>query len=307
MTLHLATQTINAIDKALQEDQGAKYRQFLGKVLPHIGDAYRPETELFRSHMGASGIAKECPRAIWYSFRWYTPSNHMGRMVRLFNRGHLEEGRMIALLLTIGCQIFQQDANGKQYTISGHEGHYGGSGDGVVIGLPELPAGEPALLEFKTHGNTSFQKLKKEGMRDSKLDHYVQMQTYMYKMKLSYGLYLAVNKNDDELYGEIVVLDPKVGETYETRAGNIIWMKTPPQKISKSPGSFGCVYCDHKPICHLGAPVKPNCRNCAHSYPAAGKQWGCTMHNIGLTKETQLVGCAQHTPIKDDPNAAPAA
>ena len=75
MTIYLATKTLNAIDETIQSDQGAKFRQCLQKVLPHIGDAYRGEAELFRSHMGASGIAKECGRAIWYGFRWFTPSN----------------------------------------------------------------------------------------------------------------------------------------------------------------------------------------------------------------------------------------
>ena len=34
----LATRTKQAIDEALERDQGAKFRTILGKVLPHIGD-----------------------------------------------------------------------------------------------------------------------------------------------------------------------------------------------------------------------------------------------------------------------------
>ena len=61
---------IDLIEQKLQEDQGAKYRENLGKVIAHIGDAYSPDNTPFRSHMGASLIGGECKRAVWYGFRW---------------------------------------------------------------------------------------------------------------------------------------------------------------------------------------------------------------------------------------------
>ena len=36
-----ATKTLKAIEESIAADQGAGYRQFLGKVIPHMGDAYR--------------------------------------------------------------------------------------------------------------------------------------------------------------------------------------------------------------------------------------------------------------------------
>ena len=307
MTIYLATKTLNAIEHAIQADQGAKFRYFLKLVMPHIGDAYRSETELFRSHMGASGIAKECARAIWYSFRWYTPSNFSGRMQRLFNRGHMEEGRFIAMLLTIGCQVFQQDASGKQFTISGSEGHFGGSGDGVILGLPDLPEGTYALSEFKTHSSTSFKKLLSEGMRGAKPEHYIQMQSYMRKMGLSYGFYLAVNKDNDELYGEIIVIDGETADTFAKRADNIIWMRQPPAKIAESPGAFKCKFCEHRPVCHLKEEPHRNCRTCAYSRPAEAKQWVCEVSGTTIDKQSQLTGCGHWTKIKDFGYEAPSA
>ena len=130
----LASKTIAKIDAMIKADQGASFRGWLGKVIPHMGDAYRTDEDGHRSHMGASLIGGECPRAIWYGFRWATKSNFEGRLLRLFNRGHLEEARFIAMLLMIGCEVYQQDAEGNQFRISHAEGHLGGSGDGVVIG-----------------------------------------------------------------------------------------------------------------------------------------------------------------------------
>lgn len=312
----LATKTLAAFEAAVMHDQGNAFRYWLGRVLPHMGDAYRQETDPFRSHMGASGIGKECARSIWYDFHWATQKRFSGRMLRLFNRGHLEEARFIALLLCIGCNVIQQDENGKQYRISSFGGHYGGSGDGMFDGCPDLPPGVRALSEFKTHNDKSFKKLLAEGVRGAKFEHYVQMQQYMRKMGLVVGVYFAVNKDNDEIYAEIVDLDIDVADRYEVRAIQIIQMQAvPPNKINESPGWFGCKFCDHRPVCHMGAPVEVNCRTCAHSIAKADGLWWCenperttrmlfpadraanpgmcddSEQDFSLSKQRQLKGC----------------
>lgn len=295
----LATKTLAAIESAIEADQGGAYRQHLGRVLPHIGDAYRGEEEGFRSHLGASAIGKECGRALWYTFHWYTKSRFGGRMLRLFNRGHLEEGRFIACLLTIGVQVFQQDEHGKQFKISDVGGHFGGSGDGVGIGIPDLPPGTPCLLEFKTHGDSSFTKLAQEGVRSAKFEHYVQMQMYMRKMGIAVALYGAVNKNDDTLHLEIVTLDTLIADPFIDRARVIIMSKDAPKKINPSAGWFGCRFCDHKPVCHLGAGPARNCRTCRYSEAVEDGTWVCNVPTqpdgggagLVLPKEIQLKGC----------------
>lgn len=264
-----------AFEDAVRYDQGNAFRYWLERVLPHMGDAYRQDTDLFRSHMGASGIGKECARAVWYDFRWATAKRFEGRMIRLFNRGHLEEARFIALLLTIGCNVIQQDENGKQFRISDFGGHYGGSGDGMADGIPDLPPGTRALTEFKTHNDKSFKKLKDVGVREAKFEHYVQMQQYMRKMGLVVGVYFAVNKNDDEIYAEIVTLDSELADKFTHRAIQIIPMQQPPEKLNQSAGWFGCKFCDHRPVCHLGAPPERNCRTCAHSVAKDDGKWWC--------------------------------
>lgn len=278
--------------------------------MPHLPDAYRGAEDGFRSHLGASVIGDECARAIWYGFRWATKPRFSGRMLRLFNRGHLEEGRMVALLLTIGVQVFQQDQKGNQFRISSFGGHFGGAGDGVGIGFPDLPPNLAALLEFKTHGDKSYQEVKKKGVRAAKLEHFVQMQCYMRKMNLTVGMYHAVNKNDDDIYIEIVTLDIEFADTYINRAHEIIMFRDPPKKISNSPGWLACSWCDHKPVCHLKVTPERNCRTCMHSMPREDGTWFCESSDrqiamtfgpkpgvsepgetFQLTKERQLKGC----------------
>ena len=295
-TVQKAVKTLKAIDDAIAADQGAAYRQHLQRVLPHIGDAYRGHDEPFRTHLGASVIGGECGRAIWYGFHWATMPKFKGRILRLFNRGHLEEGRFIAALLTIGVQIYQQDENGKQFRISDVGGHFGGSGDGVAIGIPDLPANTPCLLEFKTHNDKSFKKLTAEGVRGAKFEHYVQMQTYMRKMGLPVALYGAVNKNDDDLWFEIVTLDTAVADQFNDRARQIIFMKQAPAKLSESPGWFACSWCDHKPVCHMKAAPARNCRTCRNSEAREDGQWHCTLPGFeqAIPKELQLTGCSHY-------------
>lgn len=290
----LAEKTLQAIEEVVFKDQGASYRGWLGKVISHVGDAYRDTKEDFRSHLGASLIGRTCAREIWYGFRWATKPSFQGRMVRLFNRGHLEEARFIALLLSIGCTIYQQDENGKQFRISAEEGHFGGSGDGVVIGLPDLAPGTPALAEFKTHSDKSFKELSAKGVKTAKFEHYIQMQVYMRKMGLAVALYLAVNKNTDELYGEMVALDTIIADQFLDRAAKIIWMKSPPEMINKSVGWFDCKFCDQKPVCKLKKEPEVNCRTCEFSSPVEEAQWHCSKNNSNIPKTIQLVGCGYY-------------
>lgn len=301
MRLQLATKTLAAIEATMRADQGASFREWQGRVIPHLGDAFRGEEDGYRTHLGASLMGRECARELWYSFHWATKSNFEGRQLRLFNRGHLEEGRFMALLLMIGCQVYQQDEHGNQFRISDAGGHFGGSGDGVVVGLPDLPAGMPACTEFKTHNDASFKKLVAEGVRYAKFEHYVQMQIYMRKMGLGVALYCGVNKNNDDIHFELVPIEPDVGDKFIERGRKIIFMHEAPERIDAkpgkplgSPGWMACKFCDHKPVCKLGAAPARNCRTCEHSLPRDDGTWWCMRFASTLDKATQLVGCAAY-------------
>lgn len=298
-----ATQVENAIEAAIAADQGRSFRRFLGQVIMNSPDAFRDEEDGFRSHMGASIMGGKCGRAIWYNFRWATKGNFTGRVLRLFNRGHLEEPRFIAALMTIGVTIFQVDANGKQFRISGSGGHYGGSGDGVGINLPGLPAGTYCVLEFKTHNDKSFASLVKEGVRSAKFEHFVQMQQYMRKMGLTVALYMAVCKSSDEIYAEWVTLEPETADMFIGRADKIIWMQRAPERIGSppSPGNWDCKWCDHKPVCFLKVAPAVNCRSCAHSQPKDGGNavWYCNRYNTEIDKARQEAGCGDYSKHPD--------
>ena len=295
MPIYPATETLAAITAAIEADQGGTYRQWLGKVIPHMDDAYRGSDDGVRSHLGGSLIGGKCGKQLWYGFRWALKANFSARTLRLFNRGHLEEARFIALLLTIGAQVYQQDEEGKQFRISEFGGHFGGSLDGILTNVVGVdPAFGPILTEFKTHSDKSFTELVKKGVQEAKFEHYVQQQVYMKKRNLPLSLYLAVNKNNDDLYGELIPFDNAIAEQYLDRAGKIIFIQKTPKNISSSPGWFECKWCDYRGICHgKDLPLK-NCRTCAFVSPEEDGTWKCNKHNATLTKEQQLAGCATY-------------
>ena len=131
-----------------------------------------------RPHLGASVLGRECDRELWYIFRWATKAAHTGRLLRLFDRGNLEEPRLVADLRRIGVTVLDLDPDtGRQWKVRDLGEHLGGSMDAVALNIPEAPK-TWHVLEFKTHNAKSFAKLQKEGVQRSKPEHWSQMQLY---------------------------------------------------------------------------------------------------------------------------------
>lgn len=296
-----AEKTLQLIDACMVEDQGARFRTLLKTILPDMSDAYRSEDDEYRRHLGASLIGRECPRELWYGFRWVAKKKFNARILRLFNRGHLEEGRFLALLKMIGCEIWYAKEDGKQYSFSDHNGHFGSSLDCIIRGVPDLAPGIVANGEFKTASDKVFQKVLRNGVKAEKYEHYVQMQMCMLKMELPYSLYMVVNKDNDELHAEIVVFNQAVAKQYLARAGAIILALEPPPQIHPSPGWYGCKWCDFLSVCKKDGKVDKNCRTCSFAQPGVhnSEPWSCWKNNREVINdcEASAKGCDQYVRI----------
>lgn len=291
--MELATQSKALINAALELDGGAKYRGLLGAAIKEIGDAFEPEQEKHpRKHLGASLIGRECTRYLWLSWRWAFWKKFDARMVRLFNRGHLEEARWIALVRAAGFQTVHQ-VEGKQIRIFGAGGHYGGSLDGMIYGCPEVP-NEWGLLEFKTFNSKTFLKLQKDGVQTSKNEHFVQCQQYMAKRGLTFTLYCAVCKDNDEIHLEILRPDRINAGLYEKRAETVVSAIAAPTKCSASPLYQTCKWCDAFGVCHGGEPVMKTCRSCEQVLVCDDGVWWCGHKNKILTAEEQFAACESY-------------
>ena len=247
-----------------------------------------------RPHLGASEIGKPCSRALWYSFRWASAKQFDGRMKRLFNRGHREEPQFLADLRAIGAEVYEVDPDTKQqYRFSAVNGHFGGSCDAIGRGLPEGPK-TWAVVEFKTHGEKSFKVLQSNGVKEAKPEHYAQMQVYMGLAELERALYLAVNKNTDELWSEWIHFDKTECVNLLAKAQAIINAEEPPEKLSQDPAWYQCKFCDHQAICHGEQVPQKNCRTCVHASPVYEGEWSCASQNRHIVVQEQRLGCRSH-------------
>ena len=59
------------------------------------------------SRLGASSIGEECLRKIWMDWRGYGSVEFDGRMLRLFETGHLQEDRIVSDLKAAGYTVYE--------------------------------------------------------------------------------------------------------------------------------------------------------------------------------------------------------
>lgn len=258
-----------------------------------------------RAYLGASSIGRECDREIWYSFRHAQPPNEFpGRMLRLFDHGHTEEDRIVRDLRAAGFTVINQKPEGEQFGFLEHDGMFRGHIDGVVI-----IDGIPHLLECKTASSKSFEKTKSHGVAKDKPEHYAQMQVYMHKVKgkqpLRKALYFVVNKDNDDIYVELVDYDQSVAERYIARAKAII------DTTNDAPASPGwkCGWCAFRNMCNAHNKAKDDdkpavnvvnisCRSCCFATLAKGV-WSCRKHSKELSFDEQVAGCNNHVFLPD--------
>lgn len=271
---YLQSPTLAAIDAAVERDA---------------------ETETRRGYLGGSIIGKPCERALWYEFRHATDGERFsGRMLRLFDTGHVEEARMIRWLRMAGVTVHDLDPDkDEQWAVEAVNGHMRGHLDGIATGILEAPK-TAHLLECKTHNAKSFAQLVKHGVAVAKPVHMAQMQVYMHLKGLTRAFYLAKNKDTDELYAERVHYDAEQGARLIAKAERIVNTDTAPARISDDPSFFECRFCAFSGLCHGCETASRNCRTCIHSMPIEGGRWQCARHNTGLTRADQDAGCPHH-------------
>lgn len=227
-----------------------------------------------RPHLGGSQIGVECSRALWYQFRWAWSPNFDGRMLRLFETGDREEERIVRNLRDVGVEVWDVDPEtGKQIRGEALGGHFALSLDGVGRGFEE--SGQPHSLEFKTMNTKTFRKLQKDGLQKTKPIYWAQCQIGMHLIGLERCYFFAVCKETDAIYGERVKYDKAEGMKLLTKAEQIVFADTPPERIASDPSSFACKFCDHYAICWGCKIPEAHCRTCAHVTPERDGTWSC--------------------------------
>lgn len=267
------------IDEAVAANPGA-WRRAQAAWLECCTD-WKDEANRERGHLGASVIGKECPRAVALSYRKVSPdpSANNGRMVRLFNRGHMEEARLAACLQVAGFTLKLISKDGGQ--ISYKAGDLQGSVDGVI----KLEDGSLAVLEFKTMGRKIWDKLDKDSQ--IKPEHMAQMQCGMHGLGLEQALYLASCKDTDAIQVYLVKYDGEPTE-FLNLATDVVHGLIPPKLADTS---YLCKFCDHRAFCHGGQGPIASCRTCVHAVFDGNGKVTC-----GIAMGDSL--CHNYAPIK---------
>lgn len=274
-----------------------------------------------RGYLGYSGLNDECPAKVWFGFRWAAPQGKINaKRRRIFERGDLEESRIIRELSTVGIKFFRRDEKGKAIPITGHPdeeqeqikgfaGHSGGHPDGRVLNVPFFED-EEMLFEAKTMGNSPFSKIKKlfkEYIKSGSItdgtkhpleayssSYYGQVQLYMGKMGLQRTLYVCSNKNNEERLYEIIEFDQDYYQDLCRKDEFIVQNedKLPP---AYKKGYYKCDYCPFIMQCHFDKAPQANCRTCRHVILCDDGIWQCGLRGNELSLEDQIKGCDEYT------------
>jgi len=186
-------------------------QDLIDRVVDENADRYH------RRYLGASIIADDCERKLWYGFRWAKPIDFPPRIRRRFETGHLMEERVIRRMEDAGFSV--QHINPKARNPAKQYGaEYGPLGglfrghlDGIVtapgkiwreIGVEGVTAEYPVLLEVKVLASAKYTyadddydvpdgnkksgrvegrwfELARKGVKKAQQRHYGQMQAYM--------------------------------------------------------------------------------------------------------------------------------
>ena len=243
-----------------------------------------------RVYLGMSQMGHSCSRYLWYYFHWAAKQSHSPRKLRIFSRGNNEEPRLIKILQDAGIEVYD-----TQGSMEDCEMHLRGHIDGKCIGIPEIEELE-CLAEFKTMNEKSWKKMSKNGVQHSNKVYYIQLIMYMHYQDLKKALFVAVNKNTEELYFELVDADPVIADKVQRRALDIINSPVPLPKAFDSPTYFECNWCEYKKVCWEDALYDKNCRTCKYSEPVEQGQWACSLMGI-RSIQGQRDGCDSYDSI----------
>lgn len=247
-------------------------------------DAITTES-LPRPHLGASTIGNKCSRYVAYSFWWTYKSSYEARVLRIFGLGDSIEIQIVEALESVGIVVE------PQVRVVSDNGHAGGTADGVLTNVPEFD--EPILFEAKSMNHQNFLDTKKKGVQSGKPVYYSQMQMYMGRLDLKFGLFVAMNKNTCELYFEKLPFDILHYTELLNKEMSVLTMEHINEfpRISTFSNWHECKFCSAQNVCHHNEKLEENCRTCEYIEIQEYGKWKCLQSEGLLSTKSQITGC----------------
>jgi hypothetical protein len=260
-------------------------------------------TGLPTAHLGASLIGKSCERALWYDFRWTTTAASIRAAIAATLRDRAAGG---------SPDRAQSAAHRRHRPGSRSRDRAAVAGRGTRRPLRRLARRRRAESASRpprpgmcwSSRRTRVQELRRtrppKGVRRAKPQHFAQMQIYLRLTTLTRAMYLAVNKDTDDLYVERVEDSMRTTRSpagqgrvaSSSRRGRC-------DRVSEDPAWYECRMCDHHAeVCRGEAAAAVNCRTCLASTPVEGG-WRCERHERLLSEADQRAGCTHHLYLPD--------
>jgi len=239
----------------------------------------------------AGDVGVECDRAIWFAFRRTSAKEEINwKQRRIFERGNIEEERLLDLLRSIGCTVW-----GEQDKVRAVGGHLRGKIDGRVLGIIEAPS-KQHITECKSSNDEKFQPVKKHGVKIAMPLHYATFQFYMHGLGVDRVFYMMSNKNDEDLHFERVNYDADFAIRAVARIERIVNSPEPPSRLCTKVDDFRGLFCKHKDVCWGEIKPRAHCRTCVHSTPLmdGNAGWDCSRWQKPLSLSEQDEGCPAH-------------
>ena len=214
-----------------------------------------------RLYLGASRLGVACERQLQFEYA-QAPVDYgrdfQGRILRIFERGHLNEESMVTWLRGAGFDLRTHKANGEQYGFSVAEGRLQGHIDGVFVDGPDGFA-YPALWESKCLGAKSWRDVEKKGLAISKPVYAAQVAVYQAYLDLHEhpAIFTAVNADTMEIYAELIPFDAALAQRMSDRAVRVITATEAQEQLSRAyldPTHFECKFCSYAERCWRAAP-----------------------------------------------------
>jgi hypothetical protein len=205
-----------------------------------------------RNYLGASIIGDDCLRRIQMQFN-QQESDFSAQNLRTFDIGNCLESLIADWMISGGFDLRTKNENGEQFGFSVADGKIAGHCDGIIFGGPDFLK-YPALWECKTMNNKNWTDTAKREVLVSKPLYFAQIQIYMAYMNLEKNpcLFTALNKDNSEIYHEIIPFDSEAAQRYSDRAVQIIKASENNELmpcISNDSSFYRCKMCGFRNIC----------------------------------------------------------
>jgi hypothetical protein len=246
-----------------------------------------------RPYLGFSGLGNKCKKKIWMDFRWMYRNSVSKRIARIWERGDLEEARVIRDLEAAGMIVTD-----TQKTLVDNTGHSRGHIDGIVHNVPGAEK-TPHLLEIKTMKDSRFKTYKSGKIEVTDPTYWIQMQMYMGFAGLTRCLFIVTNKDTEERSYNRYKFEKSVCEEHTGIAFDILSSEqypAPPSGWNKF--HYNCKMCSAYRYCYLDAPTEINCRTCQHADMIINGKWECSLHDEILSVDMQRIGCKSYTKME---------